>query len=466
MNHVFRIFLSLSLSGSLMILLLFLCRHFWKDRISRQWQYYIWLVVIARLLLPFAPEANLMEHIFQTDYYAIVQAGTASNQQEPDYLHDMEHGFTPNTGYHGQGGEKMSVQTGGSQPIQEIVTLLSNNIWLVWLITAFVLLIRKMTVYQSFVHYVKAGQTFVSDIVLLDQLSVLVEKAGMKKPVELCVNPLISSPLLIGFFRPCIVLPSTDLAENNFSYIVLHELTHHWHLDILYKWMVQITVCLHWFNPLVYIMSREINKACEFSCDEAIIAKLDESRKEEYGKTLLDAMVNAGTYKESLASVTLNESKEMLKERLGAIMNYKKKSNLTKTCTMILTAAILCMTVFTGAYAAAPDHAETKTNVENDNGSPKNSTVVIDISNSKDQKNLIHSSSFQAVDGQILTLEIKSNIKGTVDLFLFSPSFQEQRITIGGRDDTITVDLSEGTWAYNCTGFFDSGEISIVGTIE
>lgn len=56
MNDVLKTFLSLSLSGSLVILILFLCRLFWKDKVSRQWQYYIWLIVIARLLLPFAPE--------------------------------------------------------------------------------------------------------------------------------------------------------------------------------------------------------------------------------------------------------------------------------------------------------------------------------------------------------------------------------------------------------------------------
>lgn len=125
---------------------------------------------------------------------------------------------------------------------------------------AFNLLIRKIAVYQSFVSYVKAGRILVSDIKLLDRLTVLAGPAGIKKPVELCVNPLISSPLLIGFFRPCIVLPGADISENDFRYTVLHELTHFRRRDMFYKWLVQITVCLHWFNPLVSIMSREIIK--------------------------------------------------------------------------------------------------------------------------------------------------------------------------------------------------------------
>lgn len=439
MNDIFKIFLSLSLSGSLMILILFLCRHFWKDKVSKQWQYYIWLIVIGRLLLPFAPETNLMGNLFQIADRTF-QTETVLQQQEP-------------------------LQTSENGPA-DIITLLVNNIWLVWLVTAFILLIRKITVYQSFIRYVKAGQILVSDIGLLDRLSVISEQGGMKKPVELCVNPLISSPLLIGFFRPCIVLPTTDISEKDFRYTVLHELTHNRRRDMFYKWLVQVTVCLHWFNPLVYVMSREINKACEFSCDEAVIVKLDQNGAQEYGKTLLDTMLKAGSYKESLASVTLNENKEILKERLGAIMRFNKKSRLRTAFSIAFTAALMCMATFTGAYAAGADYGAPTTAAQSNAASDTKGTVVIDLSNDKGQNSLIHSSSFKAIDGQVLTLDIKSTIKGSVDLFLFSPTHQEQQITLDGKDDTKTINLSEGTWAYNCTGFFDSGDISIVGTLK
>lgn len=452
MNDGFKVFLSLSVSGSLIILILFLGRRFWRDKVSRQWQYYIWLIAIARLLIPYAPESNLIGNMFQTVGRTAFHAETVLQEQQQEQEQQQQELGKP------------LVQTAGSQPTRDLIVLLANNFWLIWLVIAVVLLIRKITVYQSFVHYVKAGRVFVTDIDLLDRISVLAGQTGIKQPVELCVNPLISSPLLIGFFRPWIVLPDTDISEKDFRYTVLHELAHFRRRDMFYKWLVQLTVCLHWFNPLVYGMGREITRACEFSCDEAIIGKLDCKSAQEYGKTLLDSMRKAGSYKESLASVTLNENKEMLKERLGAIMSFKKKSKLITAFSTVLTAALLCTATYTGAYAAVPHEAADHTSDENTAGSA-DGTVVINLS-SMDQNCLIYSSSFQASDGQVLTLEIKSTIEGTVDLFLFSPSFQEQRITIGGGDDTKTIDLSEGTWAYNCTGFFDSGDISVIGTIK
>lgn len=93
-------------------------------------------------------------------------------------------------------------------------------------------------------------------------------------------------------------------------------------------------------------------------------------------------------------------------------------------------------------------------------------TSVISL-DSNGQKNLTQSGSFMASDNQVLTLVIKSNIAGgNVDLFLFDPANKEQKITIGGSDDTKTVQLSKGTWAYNCTGFFTSGNVTITGTVQ
>lgn len=356
MNDVFKVFLSMSLSGSLLILVLLVLRYFLKARISRQWQYYIWLIVIARLLLPFTPETNLMGSLFQTVSQAITQTNTIQlPRQEQDGRQDNKRVLPSQTA---QEELKPPVQFSDNRPIQDIVTLLVNNIWLAWLMIAFIMLIRKITVYQSFVHFVKAGQNSISDIELLDKFSILAKHAKIKIPVDLCINPLISSPLLIGFFHPCVVLPDADIPDTDFYYTVQHELIHYRRRDMFYKWLVQTVVCLHWFNPLVHLMSREIDKACEFSCDEALVVGLDYCGAQDYGKTLLDAMAKSGHYKESLASVTLSENKELLKERLSAIMNFKKKSKVIAGITFLLTIFLTAGAITAGAYSLPKERDE------------------------------------------------------------------------------------------------------------
>lgn len=147
MNRIFTLFLSLSLSGSLTALILLLGSRLWKDRLSRQWQYYIWLIVIARLLLPFTPEKNLIGNVFQSVSRQTLPPNPIS---WPQAQSGLQHLPAP------------SPETAG----------------LIWLGIALVLLIRKITVYQSFTRYVKAGQTLVSDIELLDRLTVLAAPAS------------------------------------------------------------------------------------------------------------------------------------------------------------------------------------------------------------------------------------------------------------------------------------------------
>ena len=352
MNRVLEIFLSLSFSGSLIILLLFLAKPFWKDKISRQWQYYIWLVVLLRLLLPFGPESNLSGKTYRAVDQALVQASFLSESR--GRMQDAKSGFDP-AGAPERDAEYADNPAKASSAVsslRDMASLLANYAWLIWIMVSLGMLIRKITIYQGFVRYIRAGMVPVSDMEMLDKLALAAKDAGVERPVELCCNPLISSPSLIGLYRPCIVLPQADIPEKNFPYVALHELTHYKRRDLLYKWLVQLTVCLHWFNPLVHLMSREIMRACEFSCDEAVLVKTGCGKAQDYGQTLLDAMAAVGKYKESYGAVTLSENKQLLKERLGAIMGFGKKSKGNRFLTGIFTLCIVCGALFAGGYPA------------------------------------------------------------------------------------------------------------------
>ena len=84
MNEVWKVFLSMSCSGGLLILALLFGKGFLKDKISRQWQYYIWLIVVLRLLLPIGPEVNLLGNTYQAVDQALVQAGPPRSGGERD----------------------------------------------------------------------------------------------------------------------------------------------------------------------------------------------------------------------------------------------------------------------------------------------------------------------------------------------------------------------------------------------
>lgn len=363
MNLIFKTVLSMSLSGALLISAFLLAGWLLRGKLGRQWQYYIWMIVLLRLFLPFGPEVSLMGQVNRVADGALAQmaqdpdwntgtgirvsAGQELLQNDPQFTAEEQEGAV--TG------------NGESQPADSRETYL----WIIWLAVVLGMLIRKISMYQSYIRYVTAAAKPIDDAALLDGLAAAMQKMGIGRSMELCVNPLVSSPMLAGYLHPCIVLPREDVSEQEFQYIAMHELTHYKRRDIWYKWMVQFAVCLHWFNPLVHVMSREIDRACEFACDEAVVRKMGYDHAKDYGKTLLDAMVKTGTCREPFAAVTMSANKELLKERLGAIMNCRKKTKVTWMITAGLTAVIVMGAVWIGVYPTAV--AEPTVKAEKDN---------------------------------------------------------------------------------------------------
>lgn len=344
MNLFFQTVLSMSVSGALLIIGVLLINRCLRGKCSRRWQYYIWLLVIARLLLPFGPEASLMGHVSRTVNRAAAIEKDFSEQEKGENI-DVDFGETVVVPAQK---ESMEVPLTQGKP----TFLVKNHLGLIWFIVALGMLIRKIIMYHSFIKHVKTGAELVSDSFLLNGLSEAQRWTGVGKTVGLYANPQVSSPMLIGFWKPCIVLLDTNISGNDFRNTVTHELMHYKRRDILYKWLVQFAVCLHWVNPFVYVMSHEINKACEFSCDEAVLEILGYEHAADYGKTLLDAMAAAGRYKEPLTATSLSANKQILKERLSAIMSDNKKSGKIKIITAGLTVGMVLGAVFVGIYPA------------------------------------------------------------------------------------------------------------------
>lgn len=347
MNEFIKMLLSMSACGTLLLFLILGLKQFYKNKFSRRWQYYIWVIAVLRFLLPFAPDTMNIRSLLE-----IFQTTAATNESPPSRNGDV----SPNIG--------------GNEPQRPpLPTLMPENdptafaapkpfpiygcVFFVWSASALALFVRKITIYRQFIRFIRSGNTQVSDIKTLNLLSCHKETMHVRTKVELYRNDSIVSPIMVGFFRPSIILPAVELDDEGLSYIFMHELRHCKQRDMFYKWLVQIVICIHWFNPFVYLLEKEINKACELSCDEAVIAMLDDYARRGYGDTLISFYKSNNFRKSSFASVTLTEGAKELKERLGAIMYYKKKTKTTRMATGMLTLCIIFGAAFDSNIAGS-----------------------------------------------------------------------------------------------------------------
>lgn len=360
------VLLSLSFSGTFLFAVVYIATRLLRNRLSRRWQYYIWLIVILRFLIPFAQTGNLTNVLFRSVSEFVQDSTDMSKRQimeeqtadaaagAPAGISDTDAAETMKEPRRIMHKDTASADTKSEHRIDAAWFL-----FFVWAFGAAFCFLRKVTAYRRFIQYLNDGNTEVSETEVLDGFSVCKERLPVKRKIEIYRNQALFSPIMTGFFHPCIIIPDVTLKTDEAVYIFMHELVHYKYGDMFYKWLVQLTICLHWFNPVIYFLGKKVNENCELACDEKVIGELNGQERKAYGDALLSFMKREKVYENPTASLTLSEGAQQLIERLGAIMDYKKKTKSGLFCAGLLTAVICFFFVTLGAYAGKKEPAET-----------------------------------------------------------------------------------------------------------
>lgn len=360
MNDIIKLILSLSLSGSLLALALFALKPLVRHRLSKAVQYYLWLIVLLRLLIPFSFDSSIMNQVF----YQPPATGTVNTVKPLEENNTHSSGSTlPTTVEQKQTAGYYNGDTDHQRYLQDVLNQQALN---GWLLGAAVVLGFQLVSYGMFLRKIKRT----SRPAPMEYYQILKELQGRRSKVQLNVNPLAATPMLIGIWHPVILIPDVSFSENQLRNILSHELTHLKRFDIVIKWITMVAVALHWFNPLMYIIRKEINKACELSCDEGVIKSLNNHEKQAYGETLI-SVVSEQKYPVGVLQATMCEEKKSLKERLVAIMKHGRKSKAIVVVSILLLVAIAAAAVYLGAGIGTANAAPPNIYVSSETGKGK-----------------------------------------------------------------------------------------------
>jgi len=164
-----------------------------------------------------------------------------------------------------------------------------------------------------------------------------------KEHDNIYTNDKINTAFVFGVINPGIYLPE-NLKDEQKKYIIRHETVHIKRKDYIFKLIGFVAVCLHWFNPLVWLAFRLAEKDMEMACDEAVIKNMNIREKTDYSQTLL--MLSSGITFSPSVSIAFSENN--IKERINNILNYKNKNKKY----IIIASAILLAVM--GIFAVNP----------------------------------------------------------------------------------------------------------------
>lgn len=162
----------------------------------------------------------------------------------------------------------------------------------------------------------------------------------------------IATPMVMGILRPRIYLPLQTAGE---GYILSHERAHISRGDHIIKPLAFMVLCVHWFNPLVWVAYGLMAKDMEGACDERVLRQTSQAVRSEYAACLL----SMGARSSGLA-VPLAFGESDTAGRIKRILNYKKPAFWLVTALIIIT-VVLCVTLLSNPVGTKEPQGESIT---------------------------------------------------------------------------------------------------------
>lgn len=145
----------------------------------------------------------------------------------------------------------------------------------------------------------------------------------------------LETPFVFGFFHPLIFLP-VGISGVARSCILDHERIHIRRMDHVVKPIAYVVLCIHWFNPLVWLAYHLMCEDMEFSCDESVLRKRGSAIRKEYSRSLV--ALSGG--KRFAAGGPLAFGENQVKGRIKNILNYRKPGRAVIVIAVIVVAAL------------------------------------------------------------------------------------------------------------------------------
>ena len=328
--------ITMSAVGTFVLLILFSLRPITQKLFSKTWHYYTSLIPVFLFL----GGAGLINSAIQFVRLRFESAG-ADMAQLTSYLPPLQNGFPETV----------------MQYSQTVPAAVNTPSFIEQLLTSSVDFVREFAVLFALVWAIGAILFVAVNVIKYQKYRrVLLQNSRRCFDISCAVKVRISSrtntPLLIGFLKPVIVLPSMKFSQKELDLILSHELTHFRRKDVWLKFIVLLVNAAHWFNPAAYILNRQINTLCELACDEKVVRKLDEQGRKFYGEIIL-GLLRQGTVQRSLICTSgLCSSKKNVKNRLSNIISVRKTKKSIIALSLIATMTIL---MFGGVAAAMID---------------------------------------------------------------------------------------------------------------
>ena len=291
--------LQMSLAGGVMILVITVIRALAIERLPKKTFLALWAAALARLLAPVSLSSALSIYSLLARRVPAAAEWTAVPALPA---------LPAETGAAAAAAAQQTASAPAAQP----------PVWtIVWAVGAAVCAVVFAVAYGRCCREFRASFPVENDVIRR-----WLQSHPLRRTIAIRQSGRISSPLTFGVLRPVILMPKkTDWTdETALRYVLEHEFVHIQRFDVLSKLLLIAAVCVHWFNPLVWVMYVLANRDLELSCDETVLRRFGGDVRAAYARVLIRMEAARGDF----APLCNHFGKNAIEERITAIMKTKR----------------------------------------------------------------------------------------------------------------------------------------------
>ena len=309
-----------------------------QRQLSARMQYNLSIIFLAVLIVPFLPINSAPSSI---SWSHLLTASSSTNG-------DIQTTFLSGNGYNLDKINDFAVSV--STQIPTFIHTLLVFFWSIGIFIMFFLLYRSVKQVKALHSSALPLQNEELNALYIECLN----EVNSKHTIPIYSTAFLKSPVLAGFLHPRIYLP-IHLISTDIRYMLLHELQHYKHKDILIGYLINTVNVFYWFNPLIWYFLKRIRQERELACDSAVLQLLKETEYKSYGNTLINF---AETIALSPFPLTMGISGN-IKQLKGRILNiasfhqptFKQKIRGYLICIFVSTIIIGCIPILS-VYAS------------------------------------------------------------------------------------------------------------------
>lgn len=357
-----------------------------QRQLSARMQYNLSIIFLAVLIVPFLPISSAPSSI---SWSHLLTASSSTNG-------DIQTTFLSGNGYNLDKINDFAVSV--STQIPTFIHTLLVFFWSIGIFIMFFLLYRSVKQVKALHSSALPLQNEELNALYIECLN----EVNSKHTIPIYSTAFLKSPVLAGFLHPCIYLPihlisdfnAGTISATDIRYMLLHELQHYKHKDILIGYLINTVNVFYWFNPLIWYFLKRIRQERELACDSAVLQLLKETEYKSYGNTLINF---AETIALSPFPLTMGISGN-IKQLKGRILNiasfhqptFKQKIRGYLICIFVSTIIIGCIPILsvyasdqTGYHFDTTEKNITQLNLSSDFGDYTGSFVLYDQATDK-----------------------------------------------------------------------------------